>query len=97
MFDPRANSYPKKCRAMAVAITKPDFSFGATFMIERPLEKRVEICRGDDGGVVAIMTVEMEACDGPEKEDVGISISIASSQYRSCWLLIGNGWDARRA
>ena len=59
---------------MADAIARPDFSFGATFIIERPLENRVGMSRGEVGGVVAMMAVATVVYDGPE-EDVGISIT----------------------
>jgi hypothetical protein len=60
---------------MADAIASPDFSFGATFIIERPLEKRVGRRRGEVGGLVAMMAVATDAYDGPEEEDVGINIA----------------------
>ena len=60
---------------MADAIAKPDFSIGAIFIIERPLEKRVGMYGGEAGGVVAIMAVTTDAYVGPEEEDGGNCIA----------------------
>ena len=58
---------------MADAIAKPDFSFGAIFIIERLLEKRVGMCRREAGGVVAIIAVTTDAYVGPRRTTAATS------------------------
>ena len=60
---------------MANAIAKPDFSFGATFIMEAALEKSVEEMRkGEVGAVTAISAVLATDImrDGPEEEGISI-------------------------